>query len=262
MINQKSIATDLIKKFLESKAQLKYVNLSEDNRYLGWVSNFHIKFSDGNFMSLDLSRENDLFLLFVLAITWSRSGRWENSAFFVTYLKLYEKDSFEFWLNRNNVKKEILSRENSANEIIQKVLGIKPRIKLNFREDIFESVFVLATHWNEIKNELSNSNQSSSYISFMNFMKNINGLAGPSKKMSIKIPLILRELRCQNIYDNIPGEFCCVADKRVVDASKKIGIKLPYVTRTTNNLIKVSTIIYELFGDLYDIPLFAKEDLK
>ena len=96
----------------------------------------------------------------------------------------------------------------------------------------------------------------------MNFMKNINGLAGPSKKMSIKIPLILRELRCQNIYDNIPGEFCCVADKRVVDASKKIGIKLPYVTRTTNNLIKVSTIIYELFGDLYDIPLFAKEDLK
>ena len=261
IMNEKAIATDLIQKFIEKKAILKYANLSEDNIYSGWVSNFQLKLSDGNLMSLDLKEEKDLFLLFVLAITWSRTGPWENAAFFTTYLKHNKKDNFEYWIKKENIRSEVFNREISANSIFKIVSGIIPRRKISFRDDIFESIYILSNKWNKIKNELSTSSLTGNYKTFINFMRNIDGLAGPSKKISIKIPLILRELRCQNIYNNIPGEFCCVADARVVKAAKDLGIRLPTVTRTTNNLINVSTIIYELFGDLYDLPLFAYEDL-
>ena len=76
--------------------------------------------------------------------------------------------------------------------------------------------------------------------------------------MRIKIPLILRELRCQRIYDNIPGKFCCVPDERVKAASKEIGIKMPTIN-SLDNLFKASEVIYNHFGDLYDIPLFSYE---
>lgn len=260
-MNEKAIATDLIQKFIEKKAELKYSNLSENNIYLGWVSNFQIKFSDGTFMSLDLKEENDLFLLFVLAITWSRTGPWENAAFFTTYLKHNKKNNLEYWIQKENIGSEVFNRKISANSIIKIVSGVNPRKKISFRKDIFESIHILSNQWDKIKSELLSSSFSGNYIPFINFMRNLDGLAGSSRKMSIKIPLILRELRCQNIYRNIPGEFCCVADARVVRAAKDLGIRLPTVTRTTNNLINVSTIIYELFGDLYDLPLFAYEDL-
>ncbi|MFO7815125.1 MAG: hypothetical protein R6V14_05250 [Halanaerobiales bacterium] len=79
--------------------------------------------------------------------------------------------------------------------------------------------------------------------------------------MRIKIPLILRELRCQNIYKDIPGKYCCVPDARVKNAAQQLNIKLPYIN-SISNLLKASGVIYKHFGDLYDIPLFAYEDLK
>jgi hypothetical protein len=81
------------------------------------------------------------------------------------------------------------------------------------------------------------------------------------RKMLIKIPLILRELRCQNIFNNISGELCCVPDTRVFEAGKELNLKIPR-TGNLENLILSSTKIYQLFGDLYDIPLFAYYDLK
>lgn len=79
--------------------------------------------------------------------------------------------------------------------------------------------------------------------------------------MRIKIPLILRELRCQSVFSNIPGELCCVPDERVKVTSKELGITIPNVT-SINSLLKASKVIYDNFGDLYDIPLFAYEDIK
>jgi hypothetical protein len=92
-------------------------------------------------------------------------------------------------------------------------------------------------------------------------MREIEGLGVGDRKMLIKIPLILRELRCQNIYENISGELCCVPDARVFDAGKELNLKIPR-TGNLENLIVSSTKIYKLFGDLYDIPLFAYNDLK
>lgn len=94
----------------------------------------------------------------------------------------------------------------------------------------------------------------------MEHMRVIEGLGSGTKRMLMKIPLILRELRCQGIHSAIPGEYCCVPDARVIDSAKKLGIKLP--TASTFDRLKAgSAKIYMLFGDLYDLPLFAFEDL-
>ncbi|MDC1105131.1 hypothetical protein OAT16_00400 [Prolixibacteraceae bacterium] len=95
----------------------------------------------------------------------------------------------------------------------------------------------------------------------MEFLREIKGLGVGDKKMLIKIPLILRELRCQGIYNNISGKLCCVPDARVYDATKELQINLP-VTNSLRSLKDSSEVIYELFGNLYDLPLFAYFDLK
>jgi len=76
-------------------------------------------------------------------------------------------------------------------------------------------------------------------------------------------------MRCQEVYQNIPGELCCVPDARVVDQIKKYNIsaetniKELSSTRpaTVESLINSSKKIYSIFGDLYDMPLFAAEDI-
>ena len=95
---------------------------------------------------------------------------------------------------------------------------------------------------------------------FIDYISEIKGLGAGDKRMKIKIPLILRELRCQGVYKNIPGKFCCVPDIRAIDTAKAIGIS-GLRSNTINAMMKSSEIIYKNFGDLYDIPLFAYEDV-
>ena len=83
--------------------------------------------------------------------------------------------------------------------------------------------------------------------------------------MIIKIPLILREMRVAlpSVYGCIPGEYCCIPDKRVRDAVKNNISDLDLGNATSyDTLIDQSSAIYQKFGDWYDIPLFAYEDLK
>jgi len=96
---------------------------------------------------------------------------------------------------------------------------------------------------------------------FINYISLLNGLGSGQKKMRIKIPLILRELRCQGIYSNIPGEFCCVPDERVKVSAKVFGLKVPHVN-SIDSLFKASAVIYKHFGDLYDIAFLHMKILK
>ncbi|MBE5954983.1 MAG: hypothetical protein E7253_00855 [Lachnospiraceae bacterium] len=250
----------LKKKLIEKKEILPYINLNEKNEYAGWVSDFHIFFINGENMKLDLSDKSDLFLLFVLASAWSRSGAWENAAFFVAYLKYHGYAEPEQWRNTVFVEELCAKRYEEADRIYEYcIVKKKTRKKLAFRSDIYDSIHILACNWDAIGEQLEKSNDNNDFESFIYFMRTIEGL-GCKKRMLIKITLILRELRCQKIYQNIPGYLCCVPDRRVVQACKKLNIKLP-VVQDTKGLISASKRLYEYFGELYDIPPFAYDDV-
>lgn len=251
----------LISSVIKNQNKLSYVNLNKDNSYKGWTSNFNIILPNNKNMYLDLNLESDLFLLFVLASSWSKTGPWENAAYFTTYLKYNKKDDITLWANDEFVNSEMSNRIIHAKETVNLSSGIIPRRKVSFRKDYYCSVSVLAVNWKEIKANLKKASDTGNYLDFIDFINSIEGLGAGKNRMRIKIPLILRELRCQNVYENIPGELCCVPDARVLSSAEKLDIKLPRIT-SINNMLKASKIIYDNFGDLYDIPLFAFEDVK
>lgn len=251
----------LIAAVINHKDRISYINLNEQAQYLGWTHDFNIIFRDGARMGLDLNKEEDLFLLFVLASAWSRTGQWENAAFFTTYLKISKKYHRDQWLDDDFVNSEMAEKDKNAAWIVSECGGVVPRKKVSFRKDVYASVVVIAENWNMIKEKLELATRLNDYALFIDYLASLDGLGTGHKRMRIKIPLILRELRCQGIYPSIPGEFCCVPDERVKAASKELGIVLPTIN-SIDSLFKASAIIYQQFGDLYDIPLFAYEDLK
>ena len=259
-MNENVIANELISRFLANKDSLSYANTGSDNTYLGWVTDFRLSDSFDQKIRLDLRNVNDLFLLFVLAIVWSRTGPWENAAYFVAHLKVQGKHRPDFWSEKRNCEDEMSLSKSSALNCRDFVKGFDPRKKISFRADLYDSIYVLATNWNLIIDTLEQSERTKNFDLFIDQMRNIEGLGVGRNKMLIKIPLILRELRCQAIYANIPGAYCCVPDARVYKAAKNLGINLPALT-TLNGLKASSSKIYSLFGDLYDLPLFAYSDL-
>lgn len=52
---------NLITKVKDNKDEIVYINISDEDEYLGWVKDFGLKFSNGQTMSLDLCKEEDLF---------------------------------------------------------------------------------------------------------------------------------------------------------------------------------------------------------
>lgn len=258
--DERASANRLVTLFLKHKDLLAYANTGSDNSYLGWVSDFRLSDESGNRVCLDLRDNQDLFLLFVLAIVWSRTGPWENSAFFVAQLKTLQKHSPVYWAEKANCDAEQEQRHTAAIEAVRLIKGYPSRKKISFREDIYGSIQILATNWPQITEALEQSARTNDFHFFMEHMRSIEGLGVGNKKMLIKIPLILRELRCQNVYRNILGNHCCVPDARVVEAAKALQIRLPIAT-TFAGLKASSAKIYQLFGDLYDLPLFAYPDL-
>lgn len=251
----------LIESVINNENKLPYINLNDDNSYKGWTSNFNIILPNNQKMYLNLEIESDLFLLFVLASSWSKTGPWENAAYFTTYLKYNKKDNINLWIDDEFIQNEINNRAVHAKSTVTICDGIIPRKKVSFRKDYYSSVAVLARNWEMIKSNLQNSSDIGDYLAFIKFINSIEGLGAGNNKMRIKILLILRELRCQKIYDNIPGELCCVPDERVLSSAERLNIKLPRIS-SINNMLKASEIIYNNFGDLYDVPLFAFEDIK
>jgi hypothetical protein len=120
-------ATLLTDKFLLKKNNLSFANIGLKDEYLGWVNDFRVQDSSQQPIGLDLTNNNDLFLLFVLAVVWSRPGQWENSVYFVSYLKLRMKNEPEFWVKETNYLFEEEQRKISANLASNQLFGIIPR---------------------------------------------------------------------------------------------------------------------------------------
>ncbi len=251
--------------FISQAHMLPYAKLDKNKKkYMGWVSDFGINFKNKRKTILKLQHENDRFLLFVLAVVWSRTGPWENAAYFVSYLKHRGegRDTVKFWKEKKNRDKE--KEEKLHNAIWIKTHGSPTERTISFRKDIFESIGVLAKNWDDIENRLKElrpkKNRNDEWQEFMNYIRQIKGLAVGEKQIFMKIPLILRELRCQG-WDGVPGKFCCVVDVRVRKACDAVGIKLIPNRQDMKVLIENSERVYAKFGDLYDIPLFAYKDL-
>lgn len=261
---EKDLKKYLIDLTIKNKDNFPYINLVENNivfnkfSYKGWVTDFNlINNEDSSIIKLDLRNEKDLFLLFVLASAWSRTGPWENAVFFTTYIKLKKDFNINTWSDSKFIKNEIFNKDKNCKEILEQVSGILPRKKVAFRNDLYNSVFILAQNWLQIKSKLKDAYVSNNWKLFIDYLSSIEGLGSGKKRMRIKIPLILRELKCQNIYNNIDGKYCCVADERV----RKTYIEY-FSEKLPLNYLKASEIIWNDFGELYDIPPFAYEDLK
>ena len=235
---------------INNEPDLSYINLDKKGCYKGWVCDFRLKHKPTNQqLGLDLSKENDLFLLFVLASSWSKTGPWENALFFTSYLKV------------NYDISKVLSRETKIipdkYEFVEEdYIGIKARKTVSFRKDFYDSVEVLIDNCDDIKKVLQLSEKVSNLKVFIEYISDLNGLGTGNNNMKIKIPFVLRELRCQKTFSNIDGKYCCVADERVRVAYKSMKRKLPL------DYLEASSKIYKDFGDLYDIPPFAHKDFE
>lgn len=250
----------LINAVIDHKNDISYICLNDKNEYSGWVADFGFDLPNGKRMMLDLKEEEHLFLLFVLASAWSRPGRWENAAFFVAYLAYQNYTKIELWKDPLWIKEIARNASDDIDQFVNGCNGLQSRIKVSFRSDYYNSILVLAHNWTSILLSLKESEAKQDYSIFIEHLSGIDGLGYGLKRMRIKIPLILRELRCQNIYKNISGTQCCVRDQRVIDAAIELGMKLPRGA-DMKSVLKASEIIYENFGDLYDIPLFAFKDV-
>ena len=247
-----------------NKKALPYVNIYSNGNYAGWVSDFHIVDKQtGKSVCLNLACPQDRFILFAIASCWSRSGAWENGAYFGAYLKSLHEDPFTYWMDKNKIAEE-KEKSSKVAEQIEQNGGLKPRKKVAFRSDFYDSLEVLAKNWESIEKSLKNSERQNDYMIFIDCISSMKGLGAGKRTMKIKIPLILRELRIQNIYENIPGKWCCVPDSRVIKAAKSdiFAIDLPNYCTTIPAVLKASERIYNLFTDLYDLPLFAFNDIE
>lgn len=265
---------ELIQKTIARKSTnpngLAYVNLDDNNNYRGWVADFGCRKKDNakNYC-LDLRKEKDLFILFFLASAWSRSGRFEASVFFVILIMnlphweinddliVYVKNAISGF-NINDYTGNLVDVWKTK----QKHISAK-----TFRQDdLLYSLKVLMSNWDSIYKELYKPKYNKQdWYNFAEFLHTIKGLGaikkdGTANAMLIKILLILRELRCQKIFDNIPGEYCCVPDVRVRDAYEAVYERqLP--GGSLKRVLRASELIYKDYGDLYDIPLFSYIDV-
>jgi len=228
----------------------------------GWTYDFHLRNYADNPVRLNLHRSKDLFLLLVFAFARAQRGRWENAVHFTTFLKIAGRNEPAYWTNIDHVLEDIGQRDFYEN-LVPCAVNVKviPRDKITFNETLFYLTHKLAKNWTDISDQLQQARQTGDYVSFMHYITLLPDFLDEMESLLEAMPLVLRELRCQGIADNIPGELCCVLDKRVLNSAGECHIHLekPYNIRS---FMDTSAKVYSLFGDLYDLPLFAWKDLR
>lgn len=233
-----------------------YFGINDKGQYIGWVSKISVNFDRENLDlkdSLNLTDEKDLFILFALAGAWSHSGQWENGAYFALYLKNSDWEILDWESHEFSVKQQM-----KANYWVNSVSSRADGGKRSFRKEFCDTTHRLAKEWHSIKTALKFSEQLSEWGCFVCYLKNLKIIDNGKKTMDVKIHFILRELRCQGVYKNIPGALCCVADTRVREFYEKLfentGDKEAKLARDS---ILASNQIYQDWGDLYDLPPFS-----
>lgn len=244
------------------------------NGYKGWFEEYPIKFDkeDEENFNLDFSKEKDIIALIFLATAWNVPHyRWENAVGLVAVL--YKEDLLDIgeWSSQNVIDafdRNYLAQE--MNNLGSECLGCRGNLYIKGGKDgVFERLHIVAKEYNLLKETLQIDEILNGKIPpildhsiFPKFDDprltiEVNWKDNRTVKkpiLRVKVPLILRELKCYKRVD-VSGEYCCVPDTKVKQVMKTIGYK-PRLDYSYSSVIHNSKIIYKYFGLHYDLPLF------
>lgn len=247
------------------------------NGYKGWFEEYPMKFdkeAEENF-NFDFNKEKDIIALIFLATIWNIPNyKWENSVGFVAVLHKENLLDIDKWSSQSFIeslgKNELVSKMNNLGS---ELLDVRGNLYIKGGKDgVFQRLNIVAREYGFLKetlqiDEILKGNVPKlDYNIFPKFDnprlmvevkgKNNNTIRKPV--LRVKVPLILRELKCCNKIE-ISGEYCCVPDTKVKQMMKTIGYN-PCLDYDTSSVIHNSKIIYKYFGSHYDLPLFDFSD--
>lgn len=230
--------------------------VTSSGTYCGWVSNFHGATYDGQSVGWDLNTPEDRFALYCLASAWSRSGRWEGPVRLALAMSIEDGEFRDprFWA------KEDAGRLNEAlTDLIDRggrLAAIRDARNASARIDCAASFKVIGEQFDFIEETVERLRLGmDGPAETVKRLRSVSGTGYGDRTWRIKIPLILRELRCAG-WTEIPNSCCCVPDARVTNAYNRLGERLP------TDLLRASAQIADDFGDLYDLPPFFAPDLE
>ncbi|WP_011307326.1 hypothetical protein [Methanosarcina barkeri] len=241
--------------------------------YKGWFEEYPMKFgkkAEENF-NFDFNNEKDIIALIFLATIWNMPNyRWENSVGFVAVLYKESLLDIEKWNSQSFI--ESLDKNELAckmNNLGSEFLGDRGKLYIKGGKDgVFQRLHIVAREYDFLKetlqiDEILNGNVPElDHNIFPKFdnpklmveVKGKNNKVIRKPVLRVKVPLILRELKCCSKIE-ISGEYCCVPDTKVKQMMKIIGYN-PSMDYDTSSVIHNSKIIYKYFGLHYDLPLF------
>ncbi|VVB86127.1 Uncharacterised protein [uncultured archaeon] len=239
--------------------------------YGGWFKAFPVRFNKEPFQ-FDFKNEKDIIALIFLATIWNIDRyKWENAVGLVGVLHNENMLNIKEWSSRsfiNKLDKKLL--ENEMNNLIMnnKDLGKRGHLFIkNGADGVFERLYKISCAYDYLKyilkiEDILKGNKPQINLTIFNDFDNeklkidSKGRYGKIRKqlLKVKIPLILRELKCAGVIE-IDDKYCCVPDTRVREIMAIIG----YPQKDNidiNSVIKNSEIISKYFGTYYDLPLF------
>lgn len=245
--------------------------------YKGWFEEYPLKFDRENkeSFSLDFNKEKDITALIFLATIWNMPNyKWENAAGLIAIL--YKKNLLDVkkWSSQSFIeyfnKDELLCEMNSLGS---EYLYDRGDLYIKSGNDgVFQRLHIIAKEYDFVKEILQIDSilkgnvpnlDRTIFSKFDNLRLRIEVRRKNNKIVKIpilrvKVPLILRELKCQNKIE-ISGEYCCVPDTKVKQMMKIIGYS-PSQEYDVSSIIHNSKIIFKYFGLHYDLPLFDFSD--
>ncbi len=237
--------------------------------YGGWFKAFPVRFNkqtDEPFQ-FDFKNEKDIVALIFLATLWNIDRyKWENAVGLVGVLYNENMLNIKEWSSRSFIDK--LDKKLVENQMNNLDLDKRNRLFIkNGADGVFERLYIISSAYDYLYNilkieDILKGNKPQIDRTIFNKFDNeklkidSKGRNGKIKKLllKVKIPLILRELKCAGAIE-IDDKYCCVPDTRVREIMAIIGYPQKdnlYI----NSVIKNSEIISKYFGTYYDLPLF------
>lgn len=266
-----SLSENELKKISEIIIGKTYPNT---RRYGGWFNAFPVRFNkeaNENFQ-FNFRNEKDIVALIFLATIWNvLNYKWENAVGLIGVLYNENMLNIKEWTSRNFIEK--LDKKLLENKMNNLDLQKRERLFIKSGADgVFERLYKISSEYDYLRDILKiddilkgNKPQidRAIFYKFDNEKLKIDS-KGRNQKiikkplLRVKVPLILRELKCAGAID-IEDKYCCVPDTRVRKMMTIIGYPQEN-GHDINSVIKNSETISKYFGSYYDLPLFDFAD--